>query len=88
MAAFEVLVPSLVKAFETSVKYPDTLYALLVGPVTVLKHWDERSSENSIATTLAVEWGERLLQKIIAVKTQDEDQVSKTKWFAANAKAG
>ncbi|HUM98189.1 MAG TPA: penicillin acylase family protein [Chitinophagaceae bacterium] len=86
LAAFEVLVPSLVKAFETSVKYPDTLYALLVGPVTVLKHWDERSSENSIATTLAVEWGERLLQKIIAVKTQDEDQVSKTKWFAANAK--
>ena len=82
----------LVKAFETGVKYPDTLYALLVGPVTVLKHWDYRSSENSIATTLAIEWGQRLQRKILSVKTQYEDedeeadQVSKTNFFAKNAK--
>lgn len=92
LAAFEVLVQSLVKAFETGVKYPDTLYALLVGPVTVLKHWDYRSSENSIATTLAIEWGQRLQRKILSVKTQYEDedeeadQVSKTNFFAKNAK--
>jgi acyl-homoserine lactone acylase PvdQ len=52
MAAFEVLVPSLVKAFETGVKYPDTLYALLVGPVTVLKHWDSAA----VKTPLQPRW--------------------------------
>lgn len=84
LAAFEVLVPALVNAFEKNVKYPDSLYALLVGPVTVLKHWDYRSSENSIATTLAIEWGERILPLIKA--STGTDDVSKTKQFAAEAK--
>ena len=84
LAAFEVLVPALVKAFEKNVKYPDSLYALLVGPVTVLKHWDYRCSENSIATTLAIEWGERILPLIQA--SAGTDPVSKTKRFAAEAK--
>ena len=84
LAAFEVLVPALVNAFEKNVKYPDSLYALLVGPVTVLKHWDYRSSENSIATTLAIEWGERILPLIQA--STGTDAVSKTKQFAADAK--
>ena len=84
LAAFEVLVPALVNAFEKNVKYPDSLYALLVGPVTVLKHWDYRSSENSIATTLAIEWGERVLPLIKA--STGTDDVSKTKLFAADAK--
>jgi acyl-homoserine-lactone acylase len=57
LAAFEVLVPALVTAFEKNVAYNDSLYALLIGPVTVLKHWDYHCSENSIATTLAVGWG-------------------------------
>lgn len=90
LAAFEVLVPALVNAFEKNVKYPDTLYALLVGPVTVLKHWDYRCGENSIATTLAVEWGQRLLPAIQASQDPYEfefvDQVTKTRQFAAAAR--
>lgn len=84
LAAFEVLVPALINAFEKNVKYPDSLYALLVGPVTVLKHWDYRSSENSIATTLAIEWGERILPLIQA--STGTDFVTKTKRFAEEAK--
>lgn len=87
LAAFEVLVPALVKAFEKNVDYNDSLYALLAGPIAVLKNWDFRSSENSIATTLAVEWGQRLLPALnrIAVPNGDNDQVGKTKQFAATA---
>jgi acyl-homoserine lactone acylase PvdQ len=88
LAAFEVLVPALVKAFEKNVSYPDSLYALLIGPVTVLKNWNYKCGENSIATTLAVEWGQRLLPAISRTKVADgeeADQVAKTKQFAATA---
>lgn len=90
LTAFEVLVPTLVKAFEKNVAYPDSLYALLIGPVTVLKNWDYRCNENSIATTLAVEWGQRILPAIFRTKIIDDeeaDQVDKAIYFAANAKA-
>lgn len=90
LAAFEVLVPALVKAFEKNIAYPDTLYALLVGPVTVLKNWDYRCNENSVATTLAVEWGQKILPAMMRTKVIDDgeaDQVDKAKYFAANAKA-
>lgn len=89
LATFEALVPALVKAFEKNISYPDTLYALLVGPVTVLKNWDYRCNENSIATTLAVEWGQKLLPAMMRTKIVDDeeaDQVDKAKYFAANAK--
>ena len=88
LSAFEVLVPALVKTFEKNIAYPDTLYALLVGPVTVLKNWDYRCNENSIATTLAVEWGQKLLPAIFRTKVVDDeedDQVNKTKQFATTA---
>jgi acyl-homoserine lactone acylase PvdQ len=90
LSAFEVLVPALVKAFEKNIVYTDTLYALLVGPVNVLKNWDYRCNENSIATTLAVEWGQKILPAMMRTKiVEDEeaDQVDKAKSFAANAKA-
>lgn len=88
LAAFEVLVPALVNAFEKNIFYPDTLYAWLIGPVTVLKNWNYKCSENSIATTLAVEWGQRLLPAISRIKVagdESADQVTKTKQFAATA---
>ncbi len=88
LTAFEVLVPALVKAFEKNINYNDSLYALLIGPVSVLKNWNYRCGENSIATTLAVEWGQRLLPAIARIKIEDDeeaDQVNKTKQFAATA---
>lgn len=88
LAAFEVLVPALVKAFEKNVSYSDSMYALLVGPVSVLKNWDYRCSENSIATTLAVAWGQKLLPAIFRTKVlndEEDDQVTRSRQFAATA---
>lgn len=89
LAAFEVLVPALVKAFEKNVSYSDSLFALLAGPLAVLKGWDFRCAENSIATTLAVEWGQKILPAIMRMQVIDDeeaDQVDKAKYFAAHAK--
>lgn len=90
LAAFEVLVPALVNAFEKNISPSDSLYAWLAGPVAVLKNWDMRCGENSIATTLAVEWGQRILPAIFRTKIVDDeeaDQVTKTHQFAATASA-
>jgi acyl-homoserine-lactone acylase len=88
LSAFEVLIPALIKAFEKNIIYTDSLYALLIGPVAVLKNWDYRCNENSIATTLAVEWGQKLLPAIFRAKLvedEEDDQVSRAKQFAATA---
>ena len=89
LASFEILVPALVSAFE-KISYEDSLFALLAGPVAVLKKWDFRSSENSIATSLAVEWGQRILPDMLRTKIIDDeesDQVDKAKYYAANTAA-
>lgn len=67
LASFEILVPALVSAFE-KISYEDSLFALLAGPIAVLKKWDFRCSENSIATTLAIEWGQRILPDMLRTK--------------------
>lgn len=88
LAAFEVLIPALIKAFEKDISPTDTLFAYLAGPVQVLKAWDFRSGENSIATTLAVEWGQRLLPVIFStplVADDEEDQVTRFTRFAETA---
>ena len=89
ISAFEVLVPALINAFEKSISYDDSLYAYLIGPVSVLKNWNYRSSEQSIATTLAIEWGQKLAGSILRIRVPGNDkadQVDKTKYFASNAK--
>jgi acyl-homoserine lactone acylase PvdQ len=90
LSAFEILVPALVKSFEKNIDYNDSLYALLIGPISVLKNWNYRCGENSIATTLAVEWGQKILPAIMRVKIVDDeetDQVDKANQFAATASA-
>jgi len=89
LASFEILVPALVKAFD-KVPYEDSLFALLAGPIAVLKKWDFRCGENSIATTLAVEWGQRILPAMLRTKVihdEEADQVDKAKYYAANTSA-
>lgn len=86
LASFEILVPALVSAFE-KISYEDSLFALLAGPIAVLKKWDFRCSENSIATTLAIEWGQRILPDMLRTKIIDDeeaDQVVKAQYYAAN----
>ena len=89
LAAFEILIPALVSSFEKNKVLSDTQYAVLAQPIRVLKEWDFYSSANSVATTLAVEWAQRLsasLQRIYIDEGWD-DQVSLTKQFAATATA-
>ena len=89
LAAFEVLIPALVKAYE-SLPQNDSLRNQLMEPMNILKNWDYHSGENSVATTLAVYWGEKLLRDIYFIKVpkgDENDQVIKTKKFAATATA-
>ncbi len=90
LAAFEVLIPALLKAFE---KLPptDTLYNKLKDPLSILRSWNYHSGEKSIPTTLAIEWGTKLLPKIQAIQggfeDEEEDQVTRTKHFVNRASA-
>ncbi len=84
LAAFEVLVPALINMYEKQVLLSDTIYPHLNEVIAILKRWDYRCGENSVATTLAVEWGEKLIPFITKIN-HTNDQVEKTKYFAANA---
>ena len=66
LAAFDVLLPPLFKAYGNA---PDSLKQLLAEPVQSLQQWDRRSAVNSAATTLAVEWGTLMIGALPPVKT-------------------
>ncbi len=83
LAAFEPLLPVLFDACKDNLQA-----APLQGPLALLKDWDFRSSESSVATTLAIYWGQVLLPKINTVKNGDTlDIVGKTQLYAATAPA-
>ncbi|MEI9956246.1 MAG: penicillin acylase family protein [Ferruginibacter sp.] len=89
LSAFENLLPALVTAFEKNITASDSLYNKLLQPITILKNWDMHSGVNSIATTLAVEWGQKLVPKIAKSGDEDEyqyvDQVTRTAHFVSKA---
>jgi acyl-homoserine lactone acylase PvdQ len=85
LAGFEKLVPALVNAFEKNISKTDSLYAQLNDAIIILKNWDLHSGENSVATTLAVEWGQKIFRSIM--RSEGADQVEKTNHFAATATA-
>ncbi|HTP12386.1 MAG TPA: penicillin acylase family protein, partial [Bacteroidota bacterium] len=87
LSAFEILVPALVDAFQKNSKTGDTLVPQLRDVLAVLKQWDYRCGESSIATTVAVEWGQQLIPAIMRTKVGERggDQVEKTRKFAADA---
>ncbi|QJD97067.1 acylase [Mucilaginibacter robiniae] len=58
LAAFDVLLPVLFQAYQQA---PDSLKSSLAQPVQILRNWNRRSAINSVATTLGVEWGTRML---------------------------
>ena len=62
LTAFAALIPPLVRAHE---KLParDERKAKLAGPIDVLRGWDHRWSADSVATSLAVYWGQELWQR-------------------------
>jgi acyl-homoserine-lactone acylase len=90
LTSFDILIPALVKAFEKSVTYTDDRYPYWIGPMSMLKNWDYHSGEKSIATTLAVEWGQRIaadMYRVEIVGKPNADQVEKARQFAATATA-
>ncbi|NCI48678.1 acylase [Sediminibacterium roseum] len=87
LAAFDVLIPALLDAFQK--KKNDTVYQPAETAIALLREWDRNSSETSIATTIAIEWAQRIWPAILRGKGADDksDQVDKTKNFAATASA-
>ena len=58
LPAFKALIPGLVQAYDRStVKRPE-----LAGPINTLRNWDFKTSEQSVAMTLAHFYGTRYLQ--------------------------
>jgi acyl-homoserine lactone acylase PvdQ len=87
LTAFELLIPALVASFEKNISTDNPLYTELSKPIALLKNWDYYAKENSVATTLAIEWAYKLdpiIQKVL-VDEGELDQVENTKNFAKNA---
>ncbi|MEJ7740183.1 MAG: penicillin acylase family protein [Chitinophagaceae bacterium] len=87
LAAFRILVPAVVAAFEKADQQGDTAYASLKDAVSVLQQWNYYSGEASVATTLAVEWAQKLSPAIqrVYVDEGEADQVQQMTEFAARA---
>ena len=84
MAAFEVLIPALINAYKESSIATDSLYISLTEPIKILNQWDFHCGEQSIATTLAVEWGEKILPAIWNTQVpgnENADFVEEVKYF-------
>jgi acyl-homoserine lactone acylase PvdQ len=90
LTSFEILIPALVKAFEKTVLYDNESYPYLIGPISVLKNWNYYSSEKSVATTLAVEWGQKISSDMARTPVpgnDDANQVERAIEFAKTAPA-
>jgi acyl-homoserine-lactone acylase len=63
LTAFDPLVPALLRAYdEAAASHP--LKARLAEPIASLRSWDRRWSADSVPTSLAIFWGEAMLQGV------------------------
>jgi acyl-homoserine-lactone acylase len=69
LTAFDVMLPPLLKAYNTA---PDSIKQLLSKPIKALQQWDKNTSANSVATTLAIEWGTLVMRELPPAKTAEE----------------
>jgi len=60
LTAFDVLLPPLLKAYDALAR-ADPLFSSLREPIETLRDWDRRTSAVSVATTLAIFWGNALV---------------------------
>jgi len=60
LAIFDSLLPPLFEAY-SALSPPDPAYSFLQEPINQLKSWDKKSDVNSVATTLAIEWGYNII---------------------------
>ena len=87
LSAFDLLIPALLKAHATDKASADNK---LVGEaIQLLAAWDRNSTETSVATTLAIEWAQKLWPTIMKGSEDDDeaDQVERTKHFVNRAGA-
>lgn len=82
LAAFNLLVPALIKAFDNHPQ-SDSNFLELKEPIDLLRGWDYYARENSVSTTLAIEWGQTLLSRILLAEDEYEfvDQVKHTEKY-------
>jgi acyl-homoserine-lactone acylase len=69
LAAFDVLLPALFDAFSNA---PDSTKQKLSGPVKLLQQWNRRPATNSVATTIAIEWGTLMLTGMPRAATTEQ----------------
>jgi len=71
LAAFEVLMPPLLKAYD-ELDDSDSLKQSLREPILMLKSWDRNAASNSIPCALAIEWGYRMITKFPPVTSPEQ----------------
>jgi acyl-homoserine lactone acylase PvdQ len=69
LAAFDDLLPPLFKAYENA---PDSVKQPLAEPIKMLQQWDRRSAVNSVASTLAIEWGTLMMKLMPAPQSSQQ----------------
>jgi acyl-homoserine-lactone acylase len=69
LTAFDRLLPALFDAYAGA---PDSIKTALHDPIELLRHWDRRSGEHSVPTTLAVEWATRMTRYALRPATTEE----------------
>jgi len=85
LAGFKLLIPALIKAFDGRASKSDSIFQELKEPIDLLRAWDYYAKENSVATTLAIEFGQTILSRILLAEDDYEfvDQVKHTEKFLA-----
>jgi acyl-homoserine-lactone acylase len=69
LPSFARMIPGLLKSYD-NLPASDPLKGRLAGPIAALRGWDYRWATNSIATSVAVFWGEDLLNRVGAEARQ------------------
>jgi len=82
LTAFDVLLPPLFKAYDAA---NDSTKNALKEPMQLLQQWDRRSGVQSVAVTLATEWGTRVMQAAPRGRSS-EDGTYQTEHVAAGLK--
>jgi acyl-homoserine-lactone acylase len=62
LAAFDLIIPAILKDYD-ELNAPDSLKASLGTVISFLRAWDKNSSDTSVATAIAIEFGYRFIQK-------------------------
>ena len=85
LSAFDELIPALLKAYtaEKNILNNNTLDEA----IQLLGSWDRNCSETSVATTIAIEWAQKIWPTIMKGSEYDDeaDQVERTKRYVSKA---